>query len=140
MLKVNLLNEKCKPYRAHETDSGLDLRVNSVENIELYPFEPELVRTGVAIELEPGYEAQIRPRSSISRRGISISFGTIDNGYRGEIAVVAMNFTLEMQVLEPYERIAQLVVAPVAIPDVEYVKELCGTERGAGGFGSSGTM
>lgn len=138
-MKIKLLNESCKPYRVHETDSGLDLRANIVRPVTILPHEVVLVPTGVAVELPEGFEGQIRPRSGLSKQGILSAWGTVDNGYRGEIGVVLVNMSdLRPYKIEPYERIAQLIVAPVHIPEVEYVEELEETERGAGGFGSTG--
>lgn len=137
-VKVKVLNDKCKPYRAHDWDSGLDLRANVDDVITLKQFEPVLVGSGIAIELPRGYEGQIRPRSSFNKRGVLSSFGTIDCDYRGEIGIVLTNLTSNEVKIYPGDRIAQLVVAPVVVPVVEYVDELSSTERGSGGFGSSG--
>lgn len=137
--KIKLLNENCKPYRVHETDSGLDLRANIDRPVIILPHQVVLIPTGVAVELPEGYEGQIRPRSGLSKRGLMAAYGTVDNGYRGEVGVVLINTSdLRPQKIEPYERIAQLVIAPVHIPEIEFVDELGDTERGAGGFGSSG--
>jgi dUTP pyrophosphatase len=138
-VKIKLLNEKCRPYRAHDTDSGLDLRANIDRPVIILPHQVVLIPTGVAVELPEGYEGQIRPRSGLSKQGVLAAYGTIDSGYRGEIGVVLVNMSdLRPYKIEPYERIAQLVVAPVHIPEIEFVEELGGTERGAGGFGSTG--
>ncbi len=139
-MKIKLLDKNCKPYRAYETDSGLDLRARIPDMITLQPIQTKLIPVGVAIELPPGYEAQIRPRSGLSKQGILATFGTIDNSYRGEIKVTLINITTKEMIIEPYERIAQLVVAPVVIPKIEYVKELSKTERGKNGHGSTGRI
>jgi len=139
-VKIKVLNTRCQPYRAHEWDSGLDLRANIDEMVFLKQFEPVLIGSGIAIELPRGYEGQIRPRSSVNRQGILTSFGTIDCDYRGEIGIVLINLTGDEVVISPGDRIAQLVVAPVVVPVFEYVDELSSTERGSGGFGSTGRL
>lgn len=138
MLKIKLLDKNCKPYRAHETDSGLDIRTK--EEVILRPLETAVIPTGIAIELALGYEAQIRPRSSISKQGVITAFGTIDNGYRGEVKVTLTNSSGKKITIEQRERIAQLVIMPVITPKVEYVSELTPTERGEGGHGSTGRV
>lgn len=139
-MKIKLLDESCKPYRAHKNDSGLDIRLKSDQPLLLKPFTPITVDTGIAIELKSGYEAQIRPRSSLSKRGILVSLGTVDNGYRGEIGVTLTNITQNEQTIQAYERIAQLVISKVVIPQIEYVERLSESERGEDGFGSSGRV
>jgi dUTP pyrophosphatase len=119
-------------------DSGLDLRARLDDSIYLLPMDHALIPTGIAIELEPGYEAQIRPRSGLNKLGILATFGTIDNSYRGEIKVVLINTSMQRYEVKPYDRIAQLVIAPVYIPNIEYVNELSETDRGENGFGSTG--
>lgn len=139
-MKIKLLDRYCEPYRAYETDSGLDLRARIPDMITLQPIQTELIPVGVAIELPPGYEAQIRPRSGLSKQGVIAIFGTVDNSYRGEVKVTLINSSSKTIEIKPYERIAQLVVAPVTIPDIEYVDELSETERGVNGHGSTGRM
>jgi dUTP pyrophosphatase len=138
-MKIKLLDKKCKPYRAHPTDSGLDLRARLDDTLVLYPMWHAIIPAGIAIKLPAGYEAQIRPRSGMSAKGVISPFGTIDNGYTGELKMVLINTSMERIVIEPYERIAQLVVAPVEFPKIEYVDELPETERGKNGLGSTGT-
>jgi dUTP pyrophosphatase len=140
-MKLKLLDKNCKPHRAHKTDSGLDLRARLDLSMVLQPMWTRVVPTGVAIELPLGYEAQVRPRSGLSKMGVIAAFGTIDNGYTGEIGVTLINTSLDRIIIEPYERIAQLVIAPIFIPEFEYKEykdELSETERGASGFGSTG--
>src|SRR5690606_24739935 len=97
------------------------------------------IPTGIAIELPEGYEAQVRPRSGLAaRHGIVGVLGTIDNGYRGEIGVILVSQSFYGEVIQDGDRIAQLVVCPVAYPEVEEVSELSETERGVAGFGSTG--
>jgi len=128
------------PRYAHgpEEDAGLDL--HAVEDVLLEPGEPALVPTGLAIELPPGYEAQIRPRSGLAlRHAITLpnAPATIDPGYRGEIRVILLNLGRAPYLVRKGDRIAQMVVARYEA--IEWVEaELSDTRRGAGGFGSSG--
>lgn len=119
-------------------DAGMDLR--SVERVTLEPQVPHAVSTGLSIELPPGFEAQVRPRSGLAaRHAITVpnSPGTIDPGYRGEIKVILLNLGREPYTLQPGDRIAQLVVA--RYEPVEWEEgDLNDSRRGAGGFGSSG--
>ena len=127
------------PHYAHGPleDAGIDLR--STERVVLSPGVAQGVPTGIAIELPPGFEAQVRPRSGMAlKHSITVNFGTIDPGYRGEIRVVMFNLSGADYVVEKGDRIAQLVIARYeAIEWVEH-DELGESQRGAGGFGSSG--
>lgn len=119
----------------------MDLRC--IEAIELKPMERKLVPTGLRIAVPEGYEAQVRPRSGLAvRHGISMvnTPGTIDSDYRGEIRVVLINLGGEPVRLEKGERIAQLVLCPVARAEWAQVEALPATRRGEGGFGSTGTI
>jgi dUTP pyrophosphatase len=128
------------PKYAHgpAEDAGLDL--TAVEGVVLRPNVPALVRTGLAIELPPGYEAQIRPRSGLAlKAGITIpnAPATIDPGYRGEIRVILLNLGVSDYEVRPGDRIAQMVVA--RYEGIEWDEgELGDSQRGTGGFGSSG--
>jgi dUTP pyrophosphatase len=127
------------PHYAHgpEEDAGMDLR--SVERVVLSPGMAQAVPTGIAIELPPGYEAQVRPRSGLAlKQSITVNFGTIDPGYRGEIRVVMFNLSAGTYVIEKGDRIAQLIVARYEPVEWEEGDELGESRRGAGGFGSSG--
>jgi dUTP pyrophosphatase len=121
-----------------EEDAGMDLR--AVEQVTLEPGKPQLVPTGLAIELPPGYEAQVRPRSGLAlRHAITMpnAPGTIDPGYRGELRVILLNLGREPYTVHAGDRIAQMIVARYEA--VEWVEEhLAESRRGAGGFGSSG--
>lgn len=139
-MKIKLLDEKCRPYRAYPTDSGLDLRARTASAIVLDALGGVVIPVGIEIELPQGYEAQIRPRSGLSKRGIIGIFGTVDNSYRGELKVTLINTNGGYRHIQPYERIAQLVISPVAIPEIEYVEELSSTERGDRGHGSTGKV
>jgi dUTP pyrophosphatase len=126
------------PVYAHGPgeDAGLDLR--AVESIVLSPGIAHGVPTGIAIELPPGFEAQVRPRSGMAlKHSVTVNFGTIDPGYRGEIRVIMFNLGLADYTVEKGDRIAQLVVARYEAIDWQE-SDLTDSDRGAGGFGSSG--
>ena len=123
--------------------AGLDIvaGVPEAEPVELLPGERALIPTGLALELPPGYEAQVRPRSGLAlKHGVTLlnSPGTIDSDYRGELLVILVNHGIEPFLVRRGDRIAQLVVAPVAHVEIAAVDELGATERGQGGFGSTG--
>ena len=121
--------------------AGMDLRAALSEPVTIPPGERRFVTTGLAVEVPPGYEGQVRPRSGLAlRHGIGIvnAPGTIDSDYRGEIGIVLVNFGAEPFVVEPLARIAQLVIAPFARAELTVVEALDATERGAGGYGSTG--
>ncbi|MEQ1946802.1 MAG: dUTP diphosphatase [Bryobacteraceae bacterium] len=127
------------PHYAHGPleDAGMDLR--SVERVVVSPGVAVGVPTGVAIELPSGYEAQIRPRSGLAlKNSMSCNFGTIDPGYRGEIKVVMFNFGKADYVVEKGDRIAQIVIAKYEAVEWEEGDDLSDSQRGSGGFGSSG--
>jgi len=119
----------------------MDLRANLEQAITLKPLERTLVKTGLFMELPAGYEAQVRPRSGlVYKKGISVlnSPGTIDADYRGEIGVILINLSAEEFIIEDGERVAQIVIAKHEQADWQQVVELVETQRGAGGFGSTG--
>jgi dUTP pyrophosphatase len=131
------------PAYASEGAAGLDLRAATPEGetMEILPGARQVVPTGIAIALPPGYEAQVRPRSGLARRhGVTClnSPGTVDRDYRGEIQVILVNLGHEAFTIARGDRIAQLVVAPVARAAWKLVEDLEDTARGTGGFGSSG--
>lgn len=125
------------PTRANATDAGLDL--SALETTVFEPGQTKLVRTGIAIGLEPGYVGLIADRSSMAKKGFKTAGGVIDAGYRGEIQVVLMNLSGASVSLQAGERIAQLMVLPIATPATQEVARLDRTDRGDKGFGSSGT-
>ena len=142
-MKVKVINKSAYALPQYETElaAGLDVRANIVESIVLPPLGRALVPTGLYVELPEGYEMQVRPRSGLAaKRGITVlnSPGTIDPDYRGEVRVILVNLSNEAFELMPGERIAQLVVARFERVEWEAVDELSTTERGAGGFGSTG--
>ena len=127
------------PTYAHPGDAGMDVR--SVEDVTLEPGARSLVRTGLVLMLPPDAEAQVRPRSGLAlKHGVTVlnSPGTIDAGYRGEVGVILVNLGAEPFVVEKGMKIAQLVVSPVAQAAVVEVSDVDTTDRGAGGFGSTG--
>lgn len=131
------------PEYKTEGAAGMDLCAAIDEPITLQPLERVLVPTGLKIELEHGYEAQIRPRSGLSiKHGISLinCVGTIDEDYRGEVCIPVVNLSNEEYTILPDERVAQMVIAKYEQAKIEVVTELSETERGAGGFGSTGKV
>lgn len=127
------------PERAHPDDAGADLR--TVDAVELEPGGRAMVPTGIAVAIPDGYAGFVVPRSGLAARhglGIVNAPGLIDAGYRGEVKVLLVNHGSETVRLEPGERVAQLVVAPVAIAGFVEVDDLPDSDRGAGGFGSTG--
>lgn len=129
------------PTRASAHAAGWDLYTVGTIDLLLGPGNRRIASTGIAIELPSGYEAQVRPRSGLAQRhGVTVlnSPGTIDADYRGEVKVLLVNLGSEIVTLSPGDRIAQLVVAPVATVCFEEVEELSDTSRGTGGFGSTG--
>ena len=140
-LRVRRLHPDARlPSRAHPDDAGYDL--HALEPVRLAPGERAMARTGIAVELPAGHAGWVVPRSGLARRhGIALvnAPGLVDAGYRGEVGVLLLNTDPREPVeLEAGERIAQLVVVPVAAPEVVEVEELAETARGAGGFGSTG--
>lgn len=130
------------PSYAYEGDAGLDLRAS--EDVTLQPFERRLIPTGLAVAIPEGYAGFVQPRSGMAlKRGLSMANtpGLIDAHYRGELKVVAINLDPKEAIhIERGERIAQLVIQQVPVVDLEEVDELDDTDRGAGGFGSSGAQ
>jgi len=141
ILKVERLNDDAVlPHYAHPGDAGLDLFAN--EEVELAAGSTAMVRTGIRIELPPGTEGQVRPRSGMAlKHQITVlnAPGTIDEGYRGEVGVILINLGTEHFHIEKGMKIAQLLVKPVLCVDVEEASSLSETRRGSGGFGSTGT-
>ncbi|MBP5650044.1 MAG: dUTP diphosphatase [Bacteroidales bacterium] len=129
------------PAYATAQSAGMDLRANLEAPITLNPMERAMIPTGLFIELPVGYEAQVRPRSGLAaKHGITVlnTPGTIDADYRGEIKVILINLSTEPFEIQHGERIAQMVIAKHETVQWEEVEVLSDTERGAGGFGSSG--
>ena len=128
------------PVQATEGASGMDLHACLPDGDVVLGPDPQRVSTGVAIELPPGFDAQIRPRSGLSLKGVGVAFGTIDSDYRGELLVTMWVFGSKTEhVISHGDRIAQLVVAPLAEATIVEVEELNDSGRGTGGHGSTGT-
>ena len=142
VLKIKRLeHNRILPEYKTEGAAGMDLCAAISEPIELKPLERRLIPTGLKIELEHGYEAQVRPRSGMSiKHGITLinCVGTIDEDYRGEVCVPIVNISNEAYTIQPDERIAQMVIARAEQAQLEVVTELTDTTRGEGGFGSTG--
>ncbi len=142
-MKIKIVNRSKHPLPRYKTRhaAGLDLVANLKEPITLKPLERTLVPTGLSIEIPEGYEAQVRPRSGLAlKKGITClnSPGTIDADYRGEIGVILANISNKPFVVEDGDRIAQLVFAKHETISWETVEQLSETDRGEGGFGSTG--
>ena len=142
-MKVKIVNKstyEC-PFYATEKSAGMDLKANITEPITLGPLERAMVPTGLFIALPDGTEAQVRPRSGLAaKHGISVlnAPGTIDADYRGEVKVILVNLSNEPFVVNPGERIAQMIVARYEKVEWDEVETLDETDRGEGGFGSTG--
>ena len=127
------------PSYAHEGDAGMDVR--SVQALTIQPGRRALVKTGLVAEIPSGYEIQVRPRSGLAfKHGVTVlnSPGTVDSGYRGEIGVILSNFGDEPFPVSVGDRIAQLVVSPVMQAEISETSDVSSSERGEGGFGSTG--
>jgi len=143
-MEVKIVNRSDNPLPDYSTPSsaGMDLRANLDQAVSLKPLERKLIPTGLYIELPVGFEAQIRPRSGLAlKKGISVlnTPGTIDADYRGEIGIILVNLSAEEFVVENGERICQMVIKKVETVKWKKVGSLDESERGAGGFGHTGT-
>lgn len=142
-MTIEIINKSNHPLPQYETElsAGMDVRANIEESVLLKPLERCLIKTGLFVAIPKGYEVQVRPRSGLAyKKGITVlnSPGTIDADYRGEIGVILVNLSDEDFLIEDGERIAQLVVAKHERASFVETNELSETERGAGGFGSTG--
>lgn len=142
-MTVRIINKSQHALPNYETiaSAGMDLRANLDEPVVLQPLGRAIIKTGLFIELPIGYEAQVRPRSGLAaKKGITVlnSPGTVDADYRGEIGVILVNLSNEAFTVENGERIAQLVIAKHERVEWLEVEALTETDRGAGGFGSTG--
>ncbi|GAB1857949.1 dUTP diphosphatase [Flavobacteriaceae bacterium MHTCC 0001] len=142
-MNINIINKSNHDVPHYETiaSAGMDLRANLSESRVLKPLERTIVGTGLFIELPVGVEAQVRPRSGLAaKKGVTVlnAPGTIDADYRGEIGVILVNLSNEDFTIQNGERIAQLVIAKHERAEWIVVEELSETERGKGGFGSTG--
>ncbi|KAA1803630.1 Deoxyuridine 5'-triphosphate nucleotidohydrolase [Bacillus cereus] len=143
--KIKRVRDVELPRYAKPGDSGFDLV--AAEDTIIWPGETKVVQTGLAFEIPPGYELQVRPRSGMTRNTkLRVVLGTVDSGYRGEVGVLVDNtersisLNMKAHVIEKGTRIAQGVIAPVVTAHFEEVDELSDSERGVGGFGSTGVM
>jgi dUTP pyrophosphatase len=140
---VKVINQSKHALPAYETtaSAGMDVRANIDEPITLLPFGRALVKTGLFLEIPAGFECQVRPRSGLAlKKGLTVlnSPGTIDADYRGEVGVILINLSDQPIKIEDGERIAQLIFAPVVQAAWEVTDALTESDRGAGGFGSTG--
>ena len=143
MIQVKVINKGNQPLPAYATEqsAGMDLRADIEQPVTLKPLERRLIPTGLHIALPRGYEAQVRPRSGLAlKHGITVlnTPGTIDADYRGEIGVVLVNLSNEDFVVNPGERVAQMVIAKYEQAVLQTVDTLDETERGEGGYGHTG--
>lgn len=142
-MKIKVINRSRFPLPRYETAlaAGMDIKADMDEAVTIKPLERVMVPTGLFVELPAGYEMQIRPRSGMAAKfGLSVlnSPGTIDPDYRGEIKIILANLSSEEYELKPGERVAQMVIARFESVEWESVDQLSETERGEGGFGSTG--
>jgi len=142
-MKVKVINHSKNDLPKYETlfSAGMDIRANLGESVRLNPLERRLIPTGIFLEIPHGFECQVRPRSGLAlKKGITVlnSPGTIDADYRGEIGVILINLSDEAFEVENGERIAQLLFSRIEQIEFEQVENLSETERGSGGFGSTG--
>jgi len=141
-IELKILNENCYPDYATPGSAGIDLKAASIiRAIEIYPGDQELIRTGIAIHIkDPGYAGMIIPRSGLGKRGVVLGnlVGLIDSDYQGEIKVLLWNRGNDIVEIDHMDRIAQLVIVPIVQAKFEIVQEFEQSQRGAGGFGSTG--
>lgn len=143
-MNIKIINKSSHALPNYETiaSAGMDLRANITESVVLKPLERTIVKTGLFIELPIGFEAQVRPRSGLAaKKGITVlnAPGTVDADYRGEIGVILVNLSNQDFTIENGERVAQLVIAKHERAEWIEVETLSETDRGEGGFGSTGT-
>ena len=130
------------PHYATEHASGADLKADISSPITLEPGDRFMIPTGIHMAIPPGWEGQVRPRSGLAnKKGLTVlnSPGTIDADYRGEVKIILVNLGHKTETIDPGERIAQLIIAEVSTADFRMTEELPATDRGSGGFGSTGT-
>ena len=142
-MTIRIVNQSKHPLPSYETpaSAGMDLKANIDNPLIIKPLQRALIPTGIFIELPVGYEAQVRPRSGLAiKKGITVlnSPGTIDADYRGEVMVILINLSEESFIINDGERIAQMIINSHERADWSLVEELVETDRGSGGFGSTG--
>jgi dUTP pyrophosphatase len=143
-MNVKIVNKSDNPIPKYQTDlsAGMDIHAYTKENLVLKPMERKLIPTGLFIELPPGFEAQVRPRSGLAvKNGITVlnTPGTIDADYRGEVKVILINLSNEDFIIRNGDRIAQMIINKYEKIEWQIVYELNETHRKSGGFGSTGT-
>jgi dUTP pyrophosphatase len=143
-MKIRIVNRSNHPLPSYETpaSAGMDLRAFLPQDLRLKPLERALVPTGLFLEIPVGYEAQVRPRSGLAiHKGITVlnTPGTIDSDYRGEVRVILINLSSDDYVIRDGDRIAQMIISPHARAEWAETVELIETDRGAGGFGHTGS-
>lgn len=142
-MQIRIVNKSTNelPHYATKASAGMDLRANLKADIIMKPMERTIVPTGLFLEIPIGYEAQVRPRSGLAiKKGITVlnTPGTIDADYRGEIMVILINLSSEDFIIKHGDRIAQMIIASHQQVEWNLVEDLFSTERGSGGFGSTG--
>lgn len=142
-MTINIINKSHHPLPSYETiaSAGMDLRANLDKPVTLKPMQRSIIPTGLFMALPVGYEAQVRPRSGLAaKKGVTVlnTPGTIDADYRGEIGVILINLSKEDFIINDGERIAQMIISQHARTEWNLVETLDETERGSGGFGSTG--
>ena len=142
-MQIKIINKSEHPLPTYQTEgsAGMDIYASVKNNIIINPLERVLIPTGLFIALPKGFEAQIRPRSGLAiKQGLTClnTPGTIDSDYRGEINVILINLSNEVQTIKNGDRVAQMVIAKYEIGEWNLVESLDETERGSGGFGSTG--
>lgn len=142
-MKLKIINKSKHPLPEYETSgsSGMDLRANLDDELIIEPFDRVLVPTGLFLEFEKGYEAQVRARSGLALKkglGLPNGIGTIDSDYRGELKIILINMSKETVVIKDGERVAQLVFMKIEIPEIQEVEKINNTKRSDGGFGHTG--
>jgi dUTP pyrophosphatase len=144
-VQVKIINQSNNPEPEYATQgsSGMDIRANLEQPLQIQPMERLMVPTGLFVEIPQGYEIQIRPRSGMAiKQGITClnTPGTIDADYRGEIKVILINLSNEPQIIQSGDRIAQMVLQKVERIEWKKTDQLNETDRGSGGFGSTGKV
>lgn len=142
-IKIINRSDNPLPHYATSGSAGMDIRAFLPEAVTLQPLERRVIPTGLYLELPPGYEAQVRPRSGLAlKKGLSIpnAPGTIDSDYRGEVGIIVINLSPVPVTVSPKERIAQLVIARHEVVEWEAVDQLTTSDRGTGGYGSTGVQ
>lgn len=141
-MKIKKVSHLDVPFPDYQSAgaSGFDLCFASEDCIELRAGENRLLLCGFAFEIPEGFEGQVRPRSGHAKKGLVAAFGTIDSDYRGEVGIRLFNLSFNTHRINPFERIAQMVICPVTIVKFEIVSELTDTKRGTDGFGSTGVL